>query len=75
MVKTKSLATYRDGGSMSVSFEDKYGMEYRLMFPVEFGMRGGRELEVIGYMPPVLDRYTPVQRVSPVSGLINHDWS
>ena len=67
------LATYRDGGSMSVSFKGEGNAEFTLMLRV---MLDGsvKQSEKRGYASPKLQRYRPFERVSPVTGLVSTDW-
>ncbi len=67
------LGSYRDGGSMSVSFLDDAGMEFMLMFPVKLGAPTFDGIAVLGYELPTLERYQYVDRVSPVTGVTHRD--
>jgi len=51
-VRLSGLDVYRDGGSLSVSFEDDAGVDCTLMFPVDLVATGGRAFKRLGYKPP-----------------------
>lgn len=68
-----SLAVYRDGGSMSVSFLDTKGMEHTLLFPVQLAVSESLKVECVGYFPPCLERCIRTSRISPITGLESID--
>jgi hypothetical protein len=70
-LRLESLDIYRDGGSISVSFFDADGVINTLFFPVNFRATKPEEQK---YFLPILKRYVPVQRTSPISLKTYHDW-
>jgi hypothetical protein len=74
IVRLKSLDTYRDGGSVSASFEESEHCTATLMFRIRMGMNDANQLVKKGYKVPTLDRSIKVERISPVTGKANVDW-
>lgn len=62
-----SIDTYRDGGSMSISFISLTGIEHTLLFPVRNSP--GNENGTKTYAEPVLEIFRKTKRVSHVTGL------
>lgn len=73
VVQLTSLDTYRDGGSMSVSFLDDEGVNCTLMFPINMVAHGQLEFENLGYREPRLEVFRRTERVSRVTGLSSFD--
>lgn len=63
---------YRDGGSFSASFLDAEDIPSTLMFPVCLAQSDQQHRR---YLPPVLERSIPVERISHVTGLVNKSWA
>ncbi len=74
IIRVTGLDIYRDGGSMSASFQDDSGLELTLMFPVQLTARSPGALDILGYGLPLLERHFSGERISPVTGLISRDW-
>ena len=68
-----SLDVYRDGGSLSASFLDDEGINCTLLFPIHLVAQGQRKFERLGYLPPILEIYRKVERISPITGLSSFD--
>ena len=68
-VRLSGLDIYRDGGSLSVSFEDDAGVECTLMFPVDLVATGGRSFKRLGYKLPILQRFVARTVISPITGI------
>ncbi|MDP9193909.1 MAG: hypothetical protein M3P06_19620 [Acidobacteriota bacterium] len=65
------LDVYRDGGSVSVSFQGDDGKQYCLFF----GIRSESFHEKVKrYRQPVLKISTPSEYTSPVTGVSSADW-
>lgn len=73
-IKLKRLDTYRDGGSLSASFEESKGSTTVLLFRVLFGIDESNQVGKLGFEEPQLIKYVKVDSASPVTGLINTDW-
>lgn len=67
----KSIDTYRDGGSMSISFISLTGIEHTLLFPVSHSNSHNSNSRT--YAEPILEIYRKVKRVSHVTGLASYD--
>jgi hypothetical protein len=70
-LRLESLDIYRDGGSISVSFFDAAGVSNTLFFPVNSRATQPDEQK---YFLPIVKRYVPVQRTSPITGKTGRDW-
>jgi hypothetical protein len=70
-LRLESLDIYRDGGSISVSFFDAAGVSNTLFFPVNIRATKPDEQK---YFLPILGRYVPVERTSPITGKTYRDW-
>ncbi len=66
-----SIDTYRDGGSMSISFISLTGIEHTLLFPLRNSPSNNGSTKA--YAEPVLEIYRKAKRVSSVTGLISYD--
>ena len=64
-----SLDTYRDGGSVSLSFLDQDGVNCTLLFQVHLVARGSNEIKALGFHTPHLEIYRKTERISPITGL------
>lgn len=71
IIKLTSLGSYRDGGSLSASFEGDDGNEYTLLFKVDFS---GKVTEHKRYKAAFLERYVPTEYKSPVTGDVSLSW-
>jgi hypothetical protein len=65
------LDVYRDGGSVSASFQGVDGDSYTLFFRI---VGGPAHAEPPTYEVPRLDRYTPTDYKSPITGVADPDW-
>lgn len=74
VVRLNSLDTYRDGGSVSASFEESELCTTTLMFRIHLGINDVNQLVKKGYKVPTLERSIKVERISPVTGKTNVDW-
>lgn len=73
VARLTSLDIYRDGGSLSASFESKGKIECTLFFPIKRSeTKKGVPLRT--YNQPVIDKYTRNDYTSPVTGVISPDW-
>lgn len=75
VARLKSLDTYRDGGSVSASFEESELCTTTLMFRIRMGMNDANQLVKRGYKVPTLERSIKVERISPVTGKASVDWN
>jgi hypothetical protein len=75
VAQLSGLDVYRDGGSLSASFFDLEKIEHTLMFPVRFSDQEPSGSKQRNYFPPVLERFIPVDRVSPITGITDRDWN
>lgn len=73
VVQLTNLDTYRDGGSMIVSFLDDEGVNCTLMFPIKMVAHGSLKFEKLGYLEPRLEIFRRTERVSRVTGLSSFD--
>lgn len=73
VIQLTSLDTYRDGGSLSVSFLDDEGVNCTLMFPINMGARSQLGFGNLGYREPRLEVFRRTERVSRVTGLSSFD--
>jgi hypothetical protein len=71
VVRLTSLDVYRDGGSVSVSFDARDGSEYTLFFQVDLRAARGDEPT---YGEALLRKATRTEYVSPVTGGSSPDW-
>jgi hypothetical protein len=70
-LRLERLDIYRDGGSISVSFFDVAGVSNTLFFRINISATKPDEQK---YFPPILEKYVPVQRTSPITGKTRRDW-
>jgi len=72
-ISPTSLDTYRDGGSLSVSFLDSSGTARTLLFPVRLAIDGAKKFARAGYFPPQMEWCVRTPRISPITGLESID--
>lgn len=72
-ISPTGLDTYRDGGSLSVSFLDGSGTERTLLFPVHLAIDGAKKFARAGYFPPQMAWCVRTPRISPITGLESMD--
>ena len=73
-ITLSNFDVYRDGGSLSTSFKDEYGIEFTLFFPVHLVGRGPLDIEKIGYKLPEIEQFIKIEQVSSVTGRTNFEW-
>lgn len=71
IVILKSLDVYRDGGSLSASFESKDKIEYSLFFKI---YRKDEKTKARTYHIPVLKKYVNNDTTSKITGVTSLDW-
>lgn len=67
--KLMSCDVYRDGGSLSISFESSGGTEYTLFFGIKHDITPEKKILPVGYKPPVLQKYVKSEYVSKITGI------
>jgi hypothetical protein len=72
VARLTSLDVYRDGGSISASFQGTDGDSYTLFFKIH---RGWVDSLPAKYEAPVLDRYTPTENKIPITGVADPTWA
>lgn len=73
ITRLTSLDVYRDGGSLSVSFDGSNTFNYTLFLRINL-VHDGFEIRKLGYHPPVIEQYKKVSRISPITGLESFSW-
>ncbi|MEH6459941.1 hypothetical protein [Chitinimonas sp. JJ19] len=73
VVSPTGLDTYRDGGSLSVSFLGGSGTERTLLFPVHLAIDGAKKFARAGYLPQQMEGNVRTPRISPITGLESMD--
>jgi hypothetical protein len=74
-----SIDSYRDGGSLGISFDGEGKYWYELFLPIKREHKLDNQNRVVdsisvGYLDPVLKIYTPFESVSKITGIINTEY-
>ncbi|MCH8497053.1 MAG: hypothetical protein LAT63_01125 [Marinobacter sp.] len=65
------LNVCRDGGSITASYTDFWGNDYRLTLPIRWARTPTDDVKVAGYRAPVLEKIVRSKRKPKGNGMIN----
>ena len=74
VVRLTSLDTYRDGGSISASFESDDRNEYTLLFKIDIGRSVHGDESKCYYKSAFLEKHRRTEYKSPITGVVSPDW-
>jgi len=75
VVRLTGLDIYRDGGSLSASFESNNENEYSLFFPIDHrSISDTGMVEKKCYKSPILKKHIRTEYKSPITGIVSPDW-
>lgn len=74
VVRLTRFDTYRDGGSISASFESDDKSEYTLLFKIDLRRSAHGDESKRCYKSAFLEKHSCTEYKSPITGVVSPDW-